>query len=124
MFFYDLNLLKTAKPVTLKVVDTELSEALAILFDDQPLDYSIENKTIVISEKLSSKDRKSLKKVSFMLMDIRGTVVDSKGETLPGVSVRVKGTAVGTTTDAQGNFVLNAPDNGVTELVWCLNRRT
>ena len=113
VFFYDLNLLKTAKPVTLKIVDTELSEALAILFNDQPLDYSIENKTIVISEKLSAKERKSLKNMSFMLMDIRGKVVDSKGETLPGVSVRVKGTAVGTTTDAQGNFVLNAPDNGV-----------
>lgn len=113
VFFYDLNLLKTAKPVTLKIVNTELSEALAILFNDQPLDYSIENKTIVISEKLSAKDRKSLKNISFMLMDIRGKVVDSKGETLPGVSVRVKGTAVGTTTDAQGNFVLNAPDNGV-----------
>ncbi|HQS51714.1 MAG TPA: carboxypeptidase-like regulatory domain-containing protein, partial [Daejeonella sp.] len=112
VFFYDLNLLKTAKPVTLKIVDTELSDALAILFNDQPLDYSIENKTIVISEKLSAKDRKSLKNMSFMLMDIRGKVVDSKGETLPGVSVRVKGTAVGTTTDAQGNFVLNAPDNG------------
>ena len=112
VFFYDLNLLKTAKPVTLKIVDTELSEALAILFNDQPLDYSIENKTIVISEKLSTKERKALKNMSFMLMDIRGKVVDSKGETLPGVSVRVKGTAVGTTTDAQGNFVLNAPDNG------------
>ncbi|MFA6944443.1 MAG: SusC/RagA family TonB-linked outer membrane protein [Pedobacter sp.] len=112
VFFYDLNLLKTAKPVTLKVVNTELSEALAILFDDQPLDYSIENKTIVISEKLSAKTRKALKNASFMLMDIRGKVVDSRGETLPGVSVRVKGTAVGTTTDAQGNFVLNAPDNG------------
>lgn len=112
VFFYDLNLLKTAKPVTLKIVDTELSEALAILFNDQPLDYSIENKTIVISEKLSGKAKKALKNTSYLLMDIRGKVVDSKGETLPGVSVRVKGTAVGTTTDAQGNFVLNAPDNG------------
>ncbi len=113
VFFYDLNLLKTAKPVTLKIVDTDLSEALAILFNDQPLDYSIENKTIVISEKMSTKDRKALKNMSFMLIDIRGKVVDAKGETLPGVSVRVKGTAVGTTTDAQGNFILNAPDNGI-----------
>ena len=63
VFFYDLNLLKTAKPVTLKIVDTELSEALAILFDDQPLDYSIENKTIVISQKLSQKEKKALKKL-------------------------------------------------------------
>ena len=113
VFFYDLNLLKTAKPVTLKVVDTELSEVLDLLFEDQPLDYSIENKTIVISEKLTSKSRKALKNAPFILMDIRGKVVDSKGETLPGVSVRVKGSNIGTTTDAQGNFILNAPDNGV-----------
>ena len=107
VFFYDLNLLKTAKPVTLKIVDTELSEALAILFDDQPLDYSIENKTIVISQKLSLKEKKALKNSSFLLVDIKGKVVDSKGETLPGVSVRVKGSSVGTTTDVQGSFVLN-----------------
>ena len=113
VFFYDLNLLKTAKPVTLKIVDTELSEALAILFDDQPLDYSIENKTIVISQKLSLKEKKALKNSSFLLVDIKGKVVDSKGETLPGVSVRVKGSSVGTTTDVQGSFVLNAPDNAV-----------
>ena len=112
VFFYDLNLLKTAKPVTLKVVDTELSQVLDLLFEDQPLDYSIENKTIVISERMSAKERKAFKNAPFMLMDIRGKVVDSKGESLPGVSVRVKGTAVGTTTDAQGNFSLNAPDNG------------
>ena len=113
VFFYDLNLLKTAKPVTLKIVDTELSEALAILFDDQPLDYSIENKTIVISQKLSIKEKKALKNSNFLLVDIKGKVVDSKGETLPGVSVRVKGSSVGTTTDIQGSFVLNAPDNAV-----------
>lgn len=111
VFFYDLNLLKTAKPVTLKVVDADLSSALEILFNDQPLAYSIENKTIVISEKLSEKSRKDLNKTNFMLMDVRGKVVDSNGETLPGVSVRVKGTAVGTTTDMQGNFSINAPDN-------------
>lgn len=112
VFFYDLNLLKSAKPVTLKVVDTDLSAALELLFSDQPLAYSIENKTIVISEKLSEKSRKGLIEANFMLMDIRGKVVDSRGESLPGVSVRVKGTAVGTTTDIQGNFSLNAPDNG------------
>ena len=112
VFFYDLNLLKTAKPVTLKVVDTELSAVLELLFEGQPLDYSIENKTIVISEKLSTKSRRALKNAPFLLADIRGKVLDSKGESLPGVSVRVKGTAVGTTTDTQGNFSLNAPDNG------------
>ncbi|MGV3686498.1 MAG: SusC/RagA family TonB-linked outer membrane protein [Daejeonella sp.] len=114
VFFYDLDLLKTARPVTLRLKDANLSEALELLFNNQPLEYSIENKTIVISEKLSARARRAaLKMQSAVLVDIRGKVVDSKGETLPGVSVRVKGSATGTTTDVQGNFSLNAPDNAV-----------
>ena len=42
---------------------------------------------------------------------VKGQVKDSKGETLPGVSVRVKGTAAGTSTDMNGNYSLSVPDN-------------
>ena len=41
--------------------------------------------------------------------EIKGTVVDIKGEGLIGVSVSVKGTTVGTVTDLDGHFVLSAP---------------
>jgi TonB-linked SusC/RagA family outer membrane protein len=37
-----------------------------------------------------------------------GTVKDASGEGLPGVNIIVKGTTSGTTTDADGNFSLNA----------------
>jgi len=41
---------------------------------------------------------------------ITGKVTDAKREALPGVSVKLKGTNIGTTTDANGNFSINAPD--------------
>lgn len=41
---------------------------------------------------------------------ISGIVSDNKGEALPGVSITVKGTNLGTTTDAQGAFKLNVAD--------------
>lgn len=47
---------------------------------------------------------------------ITGTVLDEKGQTLPGVTVLLKGTSnedansYGTTTDADGNFSLSVPD--------------
>jgi TonB-dependent SusC/RagA subfamily outer membrane receptor len=107
VFFYDINLLKTARPVTLNVVDVELPEALKMLFNRQPLDYSIENRTIVISERSTVPDKRSVNQPEFNLIDIRGRVVDSNGETLPGVSVRVKDTNIGTTTDLDGAFTLN-----------------
>lgn len=44
---------------------------------------------------------------------VTGTVKDATGETLPGVNVVVKGTIIGTITDANGKFSLEAPGDGV-----------
>jgi len=38
---------------------------------------------------------------------VQGTVLDEKGETLPGVSVKLKGTPTGTVTDLSGKFTIN-----------------
>jgi TonB-dependent starch-binding outer membrane protein SusC len=48
-----------------------------------------------------------LQKADFPLS---GRVVDEKGDGLPGVSVHLKGTTFGATTDPRGNFSLTVPD--------------
>ena len=48
---------------------------------------------------------------------VRGTVVDENGEALPGVSILVKGTQVGTMTEPDGNFVLTGIPSGSKTLV-------
>ena len=40
---------------------------------------------------------------------VKGTVTDENDEALPGVSVVIKGTTMGTTTDLNGNFAIDAP---------------
>jgi TonB-linked SusC/RagA family outer membrane protein len=45
---------------------------------------------------------------------ITGTVTNERGEPLSGVSVTVRGSTAGTTTDAAGHFKLNVPDEGAT----------
>ncbi len=42
---------------------------------------------------------------------VTGSVKDDTGQTLPGVSVVVKGTTTGTVTDIDGKFSLSAPAN-------------
>ncbi len=42
---------------------------------------------------------------------VSGRVYDSSGESLPGVSVQVKGSTVGTSTDIDGNYSLTLPAN-------------
>lgn len=42
---------------------------------------------------------------------VSGRVTDAKGEALPGVTVLVKGTSIGTSTGADGSFSLSVPEN-------------
>jgi len=45
------------------------------------------------------------------LVRIKGKVTDEKGEPLPGVTVRLKGTTVGTSTDMEGHYSITLPGN-------------
>ncbi|MBX2840296.1 MAG: SusC/RagA family TonB-linked outer membrane protein [Flammeovirgaceae bacterium] len=47
---------------------------------------------------------------------LTGKVADETGEVLPGVSVLVKGTTIGTVTDIEGEFKLNVPETAETIL--------
>lgn len=50
-------------------------------------------------------------------LSVQGTVTDTKGETLIGVSVKIQGETVGTVTDINGKFTLNnIPSNSVLEI--------
>ena len=54
--------------------------------------------------------------VSAQNMRVSGSVKDSAtGEGIPFASVVVKGTMIGTSTDVNGNYQLNAPANGTLE---------
>ena len=44
-------------------------------------------------------------------VNVQGTVTSDEGEALPGVSILVKGTTIGTVTDIDGNYSLSVPDD-------------
>jgi len=44
-------------------------------------------------------------------VSISGKVTDADNSALPGVSVKLKGTSVGVSTDANGNYAINLPDD-------------
>ena len=109
-FFYNYSLLKEAHPVSLNVKDAPLTQVLTLCFADQPLDYIIENKTIVITERagkpLSAEGQE--RRIPEPVV-IKGTVTNDKGEPLQGASVKIKGAKTGTSTDAAGAFTLKVP---------------
>ncbi len=50
----------------------------------------------------------------FHAQTIKGKVTSSQGEELPGVSILIKGTAIGTVTDFEGNYTLDKVEIGAT----------
>lgn len=115
VFFYEKCLLQKARSVSLQVTDAGIEQVLDQCFSGQPLDYSIVDKTIVVKERPAAIT--VAKKVAIPPpAEIRGTVKDDKGTPLGGVSVVVKGTNKGTTTNADGAFVLDAQPGDIIEV--------
>src|SRR6185312_14098264 len=121
VFFYDANLLKRTKPVTLQVKDGSVEEVLRESLEGKPLDFSIERKTITIVEKESIASNKGsltatvLSPAPPLFQQIKGSVKDAEGNPLAGVSVVVKGTKRGTSTAADGSFSIDANVGDVLE---------
>jgi TonB-linked SusC/RagA family outer membrane protein len=103
LFFYDLKDLRSSRPVTITVNNTGLEAALDLCFKDQPLTYTIVNKTVVVRKKAEEKITPPPPDAAPPI-EITGTVTNGKGEPLAGVTVYVKGTRKGGTTDEHGNF--------------------
>lgn len=106
-FVYTDDLLAMSKSVNIKVYEAELEDVLVEIFNKQPLTFSINKNTITIREKLKSASKELRTSLEAVDIVVKGRVMDTKGETLVGVSVKVKGTSSGTTTDINGNYTLN-----------------
>ncbi|ERJ61167.1 SusC/RagA family TonB-linked outer membrane protein [Sphingobacterium paucimobilis] len=113
-FLYNDALLKNAKRVNVQFENKLLSDALTQVLADNKLAFKIIDGTITINAKVENIQR--LDVANEVQHRLRGTVRNAGGSPLVGASISIKGTTVGTTTDAQGNFSIQGA-NGATLLV-------
>lgn len=59
---------------------------------------------------VSSNPGNEVAEIKAALIEISGVVVDEKGETLPGVTVKIKGQTQGTVTNENGAYKISVPD--------------
>jgi TonB-linked SusC/RagA family outer membrane protein len=110
-FFYADEVLKTSKNVSLNIRNGSIEGVLDSSFKNQQLSYTISDKTIIIKRKeLVLSDNAPPKVKTF---EIKGKVTDEKGTPIAGVSVVIVKNSHGTTTDQNGNFVIQAENNDV-----------
>lgn len=117
-FWYEGKVLAQANKISLDVRRVPLQAALDLCFRDQPLSYSIVGQTIVVRQKsLTGKEGEALADPLPPPIRVSGVVFSADMKPLSGASVSLKGSNIGTTTDAAGKFTLDVPAAGATLLI-------
>ncbi len=86
-FVYFKEQLVDAKEVTLNISNGDLEEVLKQCFKDQPLSYSIVNRTIIVKAKQVQEKQADQQPP----IEVRGRVTNENGEAVAGATVQVKG---------------------------------
>ena len=102
--YRDVNL-EAFKRRDVSYKDAAIDAVLTDCLRGTGLTYEINGKTIIIRKESPKEENQKMKTVT-------GKVTDERGEVLPGVTIMIKGTALGTATDADGNYKLNVPVEG------------
>ncbi|HCE58689.1 MAG TPA: SusC/RagA family TonB-linked outer membrane protein [Prolixibacteraceae bacterium] len=107
-FLYNSELIDVTRKVEIESKNAKVNEILTNVFDNGNVDFLIKDRYIVLTPDNGDVKLFDQQKI------VNGTVTDTKNEPLPGVTVVVKGTTIGTVTNASGEYSLpNVPENAV-----------
>lgn len=102
-FVYNTEQLKSLSPVTLMAKEETVESILTKLFANSNFEYAFDKNSIIIREK------KKIEPIG-KIVEISGKVDDETGNSLPGVTVLLKGTSYGVATDLNGLFKIKLPE--------------
>jgi len=111
-FIFADDLLKHLKPVSIHAENADLKETLQKIFMGQPLEFSIEDKSVVISKKETAIS--GITRTAFSQTSLSGTVADEQGKPLPGASVKVLELNRSYSTNSDGHFTVAAKPGAYT----------
>lgn len=112
LFFYREEDLRDSQPVTVAIDNAPVDSALRVILAKQPLHFEIQGNTIFItrSEKVFFSSAPPPPPAP-VLIDVRGRVIDEKGQPVEGATVNVKGTSLTTSTNIDGNFLIRVENS-------------
>ncbi len=115
-FIYSNSLIGAENKVSIDIRNASFVEVLNKVFVPLRINYTISGSHVVLQKKAGNENEKPADKSRSGLPDnadmtITGIVKDENSEPLPGVSVVLKGTTRGTSTDGSGKFSIDVPDS-------------
>lgn len=99
---YNDDQLTLSKKVKANFTDVELEEILKQVLQGQGMSYKFMDDYIILVKQPATPQH--VEEVT-----VKGKVTDKEGMPLPGVTIVLKGTTIGTASDVDGNFSLNIP---------------
>lgn len=119
-FVYSSKAIQPNRKVSLNVTERRLSEVLELVLRPLQLNYQVVGGQII----LNNQDLLTASMVEQLVTEVapeqtvRGKVTDEAGAGLPGVSVLIKGTKKGVSTNGNGEFSLSFPQGTAVVLVF------
>lgn len=111
LFLYNKKNLDVNRYTNISSTDESVADVLKKVFENTNISFQLEGKHIILKkdERTTSTQQKGI--------SVSGKVVDNKGETIIGANIIVSGANTGTTTDLDGQFVLNdIPESAVLQV--------
>jgi TonB-linked SusC/RagA family outer membrane protein len=105
-FLYSPKLIDVEKRVNISAEKEPIKNILTGIFG-KDVKFIVYDRQVILTPETKSELPSELQQ-----QKITGKVTDNSGAPLPGVSVLVKGTTIGATTDIDGNFSLTVPPEG------------
>jgi TonB-linked SusC/RagA family outer membrane protein len=107
-FFYDSRVIPKTQKVNVAINNASLEDALKIALKGSTLNFEIDGKIILVKEKAPSFLDNIIAR--FQEIDVRGRILDSQKNPLPGATIKVKGTNQSVVSDERGEFLLRNVD--------------
>ena len=112
LFVYNVNEVNLKRNVKVNAQNKSVAEVLNKVFEGTDIYYAMEGKNIMLMSK--AKDGEAVQQAN----KVTGIVKDANGEPVIGANVMVKGQSIGTITDIDGRFVLDAPKDAVLQITY------
>ena len=120
-FFYSQRNVDVKRKVTVNFKNIPVKEALEEVFQSTSVRFSIVGRQILLYKADVVKmqyapgahNAEEWNDLTTVLLHVSGKVTDGEGMPLPGVNILVKGTTLGTTTDASGDYSIELVDGNV-----------
>lgn len=106
-FVYDNKIEQNNFRFSLNYGNISVRKLLEKISQEAQLKFQILNNSISVNKRVKSDSKIE----SVITREIKGKVTDTSGTPLPGANITIKGTTIGTTTNFDGDFTLEVPDD-------------